>query len=175
MYPDIGRRTCRYHRSLRISPRRAFAEPAASPSPFAFQVQRRFGRLARVTSPRSASESRSPSSESAVPGCLRAGRSSATTSSRSVTNTVSPLRTSRRYSDNLDFSCLTPTDFIVLNGSYWWLQDQPRSDLTWVTLKSRSFFNGIPRTLRRAQPTVPHLRFAKPLTASHAARGYPYG
>ena len=95
-------------------PRRAFADPAGSPSPFAFQVQRRFGKLARVTSPRSASESKSPSIESAAPGCLRAGRSSATTSPRSVTSMVSPLRTSRRYSDNLDFSCLTPTDFIVL-------------------------------------------------------------
>ena len=112
-YPDRGRRTCKCHRSLRISPRRAFADPAASPSPFAFHVQRRFGKLARVTSPRSASESRSPSSESGALACLRAGRSSATTSSRSVTKTVSPLRTSRRYSDNLDFSCLTPTDFIV--------------------------------------------------------------
>ena len=111
---DTGRRTCKCYRSLRISPRRAFADPAGSPSPFAFQVQRRFGKLARVTSPRSASESKSPSIESAAPSCLRAGRSSATTSPRSVTSMVSPLRTSRRYSDNLDFSCLTPTDFIVL-------------------------------------------------------------
>src|SRR5438128_12325296 len=38
----------------------------------------------------------------------------ATTSSRSVTNTVSPFRTRRRYSDSLDLSCLTPTDFIML-------------------------------------------------------------
>jgi hypothetical protein len=30
------------------------------------------------------------------------------------------------------------------DGSYWWLQDQSSSDLTCVTLKARSFLDGIP-------------------------------